>query len=320
MEKLQIEGKDFIKANTIAKQFGYTADYVGQLCRAGKVESQLVGRSWYVLESSLREHKAQRQRSSKEYSARSVAKTLETEESSESIKPAFYTHAATTAVTYHRDEEALVPETKKPTPPLRGHVLSVGLADASEVAVAADDAPYEFTEIERPEPIFKGDIVIASAEIEPEPDEELVETAELEASVASDKITGVKRTPVKKLVLGNPTGAITIRKSSATPKHHHAVVSDRFMQRVTGSTPSPDQTVTVKPVVGHSRPLEAPVQHISGGVSIPVVAASILLGLLVNGLLLSVNHSLSAVASEQVRTIGYSIDVSSLIASIYQAI
>jgi len=32
---------------------GYTHDYISRLCRTGKVEGKLVGRSWFVVESSL---------------------------------------------------------------------------------------------------------------------------------------------------------------------------------------------------------------------------------------------------------------------------
>lgn len=36
---------------------GYAKDYVGQLCREGRVPARLVGRSWYVLESALHDHR-----------------------------------------------------------------------------------------------------------------------------------------------------------------------------------------------------------------------------------------------------------------------
>ncbi len=36
---------------------GYTKDYVGQLCREGKIIAQLVGRNWYILETSIHKHR-----------------------------------------------------------------------------------------------------------------------------------------------------------------------------------------------------------------------------------------------------------------------
>jgi hypothetical protein len=57
MKGISINGVEYLPASALAKQFRYTTDYIGQLCRAKKVDSQLVGRSWYVNPSSLTNHK-----------------------------------------------------------------------------------------------------------------------------------------------------------------------------------------------------------------------------------------------------------------------
>lgn len=57
MEEITIEDKIYISSKRAAKITGYAKDYVGQLCREGRVEARLVGRSWYVLEDSIREHR-----------------------------------------------------------------------------------------------------------------------------------------------------------------------------------------------------------------------------------------------------------------------
>lgn len=57
MDELTIEGKTYISSKRAAAVTGYAKDYIGQLCREGRVEARLVGRSWYVLESSLRKHR-----------------------------------------------------------------------------------------------------------------------------------------------------------------------------------------------------------------------------------------------------------------------
>lgn len=54
---LFLDGKMFISSERAAKFGGYTKDYVGQLCRGGKLEARMVGRSWYVSIDSLVEHK-----------------------------------------------------------------------------------------------------------------------------------------------------------------------------------------------------------------------------------------------------------------------
>ena len=57
MHELIIDGKTYISSKRAAEITGYAKDYVGQLCREGRVEARLVGRSWYVLEDSIREHR-----------------------------------------------------------------------------------------------------------------------------------------------------------------------------------------------------------------------------------------------------------------------
>ncbi len=57
MDELTLEGKKYLSSKRAAKITGYAKDYVGQMCREGRVNARLVGRSWYVLEDSIREHR-----------------------------------------------------------------------------------------------------------------------------------------------------------------------------------------------------------------------------------------------------------------------
>jgi len=57
MNELTIDGKVYVSSKRAAEITGYAKDYIGQMCREGRVEARLVGRAWYVLESSLREHR-----------------------------------------------------------------------------------------------------------------------------------------------------------------------------------------------------------------------------------------------------------------------
>lgn len=63
MDELTIEGKLYISSKRAAKVSGYAKDYIGQLCREGRVDSKLVGRSWYVYEPSIKEHRFNDERS-----------------------------------------------------------------------------------------------------------------------------------------------------------------------------------------------------------------------------------------------------------------
>lgn len=57
MDELLIEDKKYVSSKRAAKMTGYAKDYIGQLCREGRVSARLVGRSWYVLESAIQDHR-----------------------------------------------------------------------------------------------------------------------------------------------------------------------------------------------------------------------------------------------------------------------
>lgn len=58
-DSLAIDGKMYISSRRASEIAGYSKDYVGQLCRSGKLECRMVGRLWYVGEESLRKHQAE---------------------------------------------------------------------------------------------------------------------------------------------------------------------------------------------------------------------------------------------------------------------
>lgn len=57
MNELTLGGKVYVSSKRAAEITGYAKDYIGQLCREGRVQAQLVGRNWYILESAIREHR-----------------------------------------------------------------------------------------------------------------------------------------------------------------------------------------------------------------------------------------------------------------------
>jgi Holliday junction resolvase len=52
-----LEGKIYISAKRAAKIINYAQDYIGQLCRSGKLDCKMIGRSWFVTEESLLAHR-----------------------------------------------------------------------------------------------------------------------------------------------------------------------------------------------------------------------------------------------------------------------
>ena len=57
MDEILIGEKKYLSSKQAAKVTGYAKDYIGQLCREGRVPARLVGRSWYVLESAIHDHR-----------------------------------------------------------------------------------------------------------------------------------------------------------------------------------------------------------------------------------------------------------------------
>lgn len=57
MDEILIEDKRYVSSKRAAKVTGYAKDYIGQLCREGRVPARLVGRSWYVLEAAIHDHR-----------------------------------------------------------------------------------------------------------------------------------------------------------------------------------------------------------------------------------------------------------------------
>ncbi|MFA6414413.1 MAG: helix-turn-helix domain-containing protein [Candidatus Paceibacterota bacterium] len=66
MDEILIGEKKYVSSKQAAKLTGYAKDYVGQLCREGRVPARLVGRSWYVLESAIHDHRFNEQSEEKE--------------------------------------------------------------------------------------------------------------------------------------------------------------------------------------------------------------------------------------------------------------
>ncbi|MBI2048070.1 MAG: hypothetical protein HYT27_02930 [Parcubacteria group bacterium] len=48
--------KKYVSSRRAAEIFGYAPDYIGQLCRRGKLECRLIGRGWFITETSLSKH------------------------------------------------------------------------------------------------------------------------------------------------------------------------------------------------------------------------------------------------------------------------
>jgi len=168
MEEISVKGKNYIKAKDIARELGYTNDYIGQLCRAGKVEAELVGRTWYVNPESVQKHKKNRYRSTKASTKRELRTNLleRMKEQEQNSRAHFYEHKPKKQevnILYETDEADLMPVTTKQKPAKEQPAieLEVELADAKKVEVEAEtEKQYHFEAPERKETKFFGTLKV----------------------------------------------------------------------------------------------------------------------------------------------------------------
>jgi len=58
-DELEFDGKKYISSRQLSESSQYTSDYISRLCREGKIDGKLIGRSWFVNPDSLNKHKKQ---------------------------------------------------------------------------------------------------------------------------------------------------------------------------------------------------------------------------------------------------------------------
>lgn len=141
MEEISFKGENYVKASVLAEKYGYTSDYVGQLCRSDQVRATLVGRSWYVNEESLLEHRRGRYRSTLAKSKELVRKLAE-EKTHQLQRPTNVKRL----VRYEADERGLLPELS----PTEDDFGRVSVVDDPEVSVETETVPAVVSE-EAPE-------------------------------------------------------------------------------------------------------------------------------------------------------------------------
>ncbi len=182
MKGITIGGVEYLPASGLAKQFRYTTDYIGQLCRAKKIDAQLVGRSWYVNPISLTAHKEGRYASTKAAGKVTVKESKAEENgykvtlsrldvepvvskntvrmSSEQNKH-FAKRIDWKPLKYEIDETALLPQLREPAP---AHRVKIDLAEASELTIKTSTNSTKLIAEELPTVSLKGRVLVASLE------------------------------------------------------------------------------------------------------------------------------------------------------------
>lgn len=234
MDSVVLDGVEYVKAAVVAKRFKYTSDYVGQLCRAKKIDARLVGRSWFVSPNSLTKYKKDKHTKPEEKEAQTPIKFDEAVKSSQaklSVQPVIksktfkaFADAASSLpdtgerklrVSYERDEENLMPIIhRKYTKPSKR--IRVEVAGAKKVKVEGAKKLFTFEADEIPAFALSGKVVVSPLpeaqleEITPE-DEKKVENNH-KSIVKSDKQTLLKH-----------DGLITMARKETPDKAAHKV-------------------------------------------------------------------------------------------------
>jgi len=218
MDVLPIDGKEYVKASKIAREFGYTADYIGQLARANKVDAQLVGRSWYVEIDSLKNHKASRYKKidvienepkiGYGVAVHTTKVTKSAKPVAETTKPVpivvpekrFYSRVPTPVgtVAYVPDGTDLIPTVHKPEVEQKTAKINIRLADAQSVSIASEEAERTYTAPKRQKIAFSGDLEVTEI-VEADPPVIPPEQETEKPLVATrEKTIAIKRAPVSK--------------------------------------------------------------------------------------------------------------------------
>jgi len=179
MDVVTVGKKEYRKATLVARDFGYTKDYLGQLCRSEKVDARLVGRTWYVNSDSIEAHKKTKQRSNLEKSKKALRESVGSKvevRSRQAANKNFFDHLpkATKITNYEEDDAELVPLVPKKEQ--SKHRLQVELADAQKLKIESKTEGYVISASKHPRIRFKGDVAVESHEDEEQFEAESVES------------------------------------------------------------------------------------------------------------------------------------------------
>lgn len=251
MDVLNVGGKEYIKASVIARELGYTADYVGQLCRGRKVNAKLVGRSWYVDADSIQSHKSTRYRSTQATSTKELKEELAKRpfERKVIVAPSnFYAHnKPEPKISYETDQSDLIPAVKRVD-------LPVELADAQAVSVDSKGSQYHFVTPKVPVIKFKGTLQVT--DYEPSAEEATPGDADnddnsrhIHPSVSKDE----SKKKAKNIVISSNENTLVAK---AEKEHHVASVPVKPSVATSGAAP------VAKPASFEARLAQATPTHV----------------------------------------------------------
>jgi len=220
MESVVFDGVEYVKASAVAKKFKYTSDYIGQLCRAKKVDARLVGRTWFVNPESIIDHKEtkhgkrtpEKKSPHSEIASKSKPVSIKVEQTltSKTAKNVAehsrssnkITASRLVKISYEQDEESLIPAINTASSTARNQTKSktvqVEVAKAKKIKITAGaKKPTAFRADPLPDVALSGKLSVSSYEKPNVSPAEEIETPQLsnEPTKKFSRIT-VKNDPV----------------------------------------------------------------------------------------------------------------------------
>jgi len=144
-EELTLDGVKYISVKRAAEITKYSKDYVGQLCREGKILGSRIGRNWYIAEKSILRHRTE---NSTEISPVSKIRQNENvrlldsinqaeEDRNKSFSQSRENIYSEPLATYYSDDRPVLPQLRRGTEALKerlpkdnGHVIPINIIDS----------------------------------------------------------------------------------------------------------------------------------------------------------------------------------------------
>ena len=121
-----VEGVHYISSKRAAEILGYTQDYVGQLCRSGRMEARQIGRGWYIPEHIVSSERT----SSEAQNAPTVE--IATDSAPEELYYQSEPERTILPSTYLLDERPLIPTPKRLKQPILHQILQEGYMETHQ--------------------------------------------------------------------------------------------------------------------------------------------------------------------------------------------
>lgn len=219
------DGVEYVKASVAAKQFRYTSDYIGQLCRGKKIDARLVGRTWFVNLDSIKDHKRSRHKQKSAVEGSSIAnvtgekaiviRTSRKQEVMPRVKTVTLKQTRAQVgghserhlkVAYEPDDENLIPTIHKKQE-MQPKTITIEHVDAKRLPIMAKKDEVNFHAGDLPEVSLSGTLEVTSyTAIEDEEKDKPVETK------TKEEVNNVRDSFINKVMSAKQKKDIALKK------------------------------------------------------------------------------------------------------------